>query len=53
MIKVNDFNILTSIDRFSKYPSAANFDNANASNVIKFLDNFIQIHGVPCSLRID
>ena len=28
-------------------------DNANASNVIKFLDNYIQIHGVPRSLRIN
>ena len=41
------------IDRFSKYPSAELVDNANASNVIKFLDNYIQIHGVPRSLRID
>ena len=38
--------ILTCIDRFSKYPSAEIFDNANASNVIKFLDNCIQNHGV-------
>ena len=45
--------ILTCIDRFSKYPSAEIFDNANASNVIKFLDNYIHIHGVPRSLRID
>ena len=29
------------------------FDNANASNVIKILDNYIHIHGVPRSLRID
>ena len=27
--------------------------SANASNVIKLLDNYIQIHGVPRSLRID
>ena len=29
------------------------FENANASNVIKFLDNYIHAHGVPRSLRID
>ena len=45
--------ILTCIDRFSKYPSEEVFDNANASNVIKFLDNCIHTHGVPRSLRID
>ena len=45
--------ILTCTDRFSKYPSAELVDNANTSNVIKFLDNYIQIHGVPHSLRID
>ena len=44
--------ILTCIDRFSKYPAEI-FDNANASNVIKFLNNYIHIHGVPRSLRID
>ena len=31
--------LLTCFDRFSKYPSAENFDNANASNLLKFLDN--------------
>ena len=45
--------ILTCIDRFSKYHSAEIFDNANAYNVIIFLDNYIHIHGVPRSLRID
>ena len=45
--------ILTCIDRISKYPSAEIFDKANASNVIKFLDNYIHIHGVPRLLRID
>ena len=48
----HEIYILTCNDRFSKYPSAENFDNANAY-VIKFLDNYIQIHGVPRSLRID
>ena len=51
--KENEIYILNCIDRFSKYPSAEIFDNANASNVIKFLDNYIHTHGVPRSLRID
>ena len=45
--------ILTSIDRFSKNPSAEIFDNANGSNVVKSLDNCIHIRGVPRSLQID
>ena len=51
--KEHEIYILTCIDRFSKYPSAELVDNANASNVIELLDNYIQIHGVPRSLRID
>ena len=34
--KNHEIYILTCFDRFSKYPSAEFFDNANASNVIKF-----------------
>ena len=51
--KEHEIYILTCIDRFSKYPSTELVDNANASNVIKFSDNYIQIHGIPRSLRID
>ena len=51
--KEHEFYILTFTDRFSKYPSAEIFENAIASNVIKFLDNYIHTHGVPRSLRID
>ena len=51
--KEHEIYILTCIDRFSKYPSAEIFENANASNVINFLDNYIHAHGVPRSLRID
>ena len=51
--KEHETYILTCIDQFSKYPSAEIFDNANESNVINFLDDYIQIHGIPRSLRID
>ena len=50
--KDHETYILTRIDRFSKNPAEI-FDNANASNVIKCLDKYIQIHGVPRSLQID
>ena len=51
--KDHEIYMSTCIDRFSQYQSAEIFDNANASNVIKFLDYYIQIYGVPRSLRID
>ena len=51
--KGHEIYILTCIDRFSKYPSAEIFDKANANKIIKFLDNYVKIHGVPRSLRID
>ena len=44
---------LACIGRFSKYPTAEVFDNANGPNVIKFLDEYIQIHGVPRNIRLD
>ena len=49
----HEIYILTCFDRFFKYTSAEIFDNANAFNVIKFLDNYIHIHGVLRSLRVD
>ena len=51
--KDHEIYISTCIDRFSQYQLTEIFDNANSSNVIKFLDNYIRIHGVPRSLRID
>ena len=51
--KEHEIYILTCIYRFSKYPSVEIFENAKASNVIRFLDNYIHTHGVPRSLRID
>ena len=51
--KEHEIYFLTCIDRFSKHSSAEIFGNANASNVIKFLENYIHILGVPRSLRID
>ena len=53
MKKAHEFYYLICIVRFSKYPSAEIIENANASIVIKILDNYKQIHGVPRSLRTD
>ena len=51
--KDHEICILVCIDRFSIYPSIENSENTNASNVIKFLYNYIQFYGNPQYLRID
>ena len=51
--KDQDIYFLACIDRFSKYPSVEVFDEANGPNVLKFLDDYIQIHGVPRNIRLD
>ena len=51
--KDQDIYFLACIDRFSKYPTVEVFDKANGPNVLKFLDDYIQIHGVPRNFRLD
>ena len=51
--KDQDIYFLACIDRFSKYPTVEVIDKANEPNVIKFLDEYIQIHGVPRNFRLD
>ena len=46
-------HFLECIDRFSKYPTAEVFDNANGPIAVKFLDDYIQTHGVPRNIRLD
>ena len=40
------------IESFSKYPIVEVFDKGNGPNVTKFLDEYIQIHGVA-RVRLD
>ena len=51
--KNQDIHFIACIDRFSKYPTVEGLDKANGPNVIKFLDENIQIHGVPQNIRLD
>ena len=48
-----DIHFLACIGRFSKYPTVEVLDKANGPNVNKFLDEYIQIHGVPRNIRLD
>ena len=49
----NKIYLLAAIDRFSKYPTACIYDKANGPNVLKFLDIYIENHGIPRSIRLD
>ena len=51
--KDQDIHFLACIDRFSKYPTVEVIDKANGPKVIKFSDEYIQIHGVPRNNRLD
>ena len=49
----NEVYFLAAIDRFSKYPTECIYEKANGPNVLKFLDLYIEVHGVPRSIRLD
>ena len=51
--KDNEVYFLAAIDRFSKYPTAYIYDKANRPNVLKFLDMYIETHGITRSIRLD
>ena len=44
---------ITSVDRYSKYPTAEIVKNASSTNLIKFLNNYIYNHGIPRTIRLD
>ena len=45
--------ILLCIDRFSKFPSAKNTSSTSTKTVIEFLHDYIFLHGIPYSIRVD
>ena len=51
--KDQDICFLACIDRFSNYPTVEVFEKANGPNVIKFLDEYNHINGVPRNIRLD
>ena len=44
---------LACIDRFSKFPSLKLYNNANATNIERFLNKYMSIHKVPRSIRME
>ena len=45
--KGRDQYILTCIDRFSKFPTAKLVNSTHTQNVLKFMEKYTQIHGIP------
>ena len=45
--------ILVAVDRFSKFPSALLTKNTGSKKVIKFLEAYIRMYGIPKSIRPD
>ena len=50
-IKISIF--LHALNVFLKYPTVEVLDKTNRTKVIKFLDEYIQIHGVPRNISLD
>ena len=51
--KNEEIYFLACFDRFSKYPKAEAFDRANADNILKFLQEYVLLHGIPRSIRLN
>ena len=49
----SNYYILLCFDRFSKFPSAKITSSTSAKTVIKFLKDYLFLHGIPYSIRID
>ena len=44
---------LACTDRFSKIPTAKVIDRANADNILKFIQEYVFLQGIPRSIRLD
>ena len=44
---------LACIDRFSKFSTAEVFDTANADKILNLLQEYVLLHGIPRSIRLD
>ena len=51
--KNQEVYFLACIDRFSKFPTAEVFDRANADKTLKFLQEYVLLHGIPRSIRLN
>ena len=47
------FHILLSIDRYSKWPAASFCKYTDGETAVKFLEQYIQLNGIPKTIRTD
>ena len=50
--KNQEIYFLAYINRFSKFATAEVFDRANADNILKFLQKFVLLYGIPRTIRL-
>ena len=48
-----DSYILSSVDRFSRYPHAKIYHNCDTDTAIEYLEKYIKFHGIPRNIRCD
>ena len=51
--KNQEVYVLACKDRFSKFPTAEVFDRANSDNILRFIQEYVLLHGIPRSIRLD
>ena len=51
--KIQEVYFLACIDRFSNFRTAKVFDRAKPQNILKFLRDYVLLHGIPRTIRLD
>ena len=52
-VKQRNIYILLSVDRYSKWPAACLTKSPNGTTVVKFLEQYVRLNGVPKVIRTD
>ena len=52
-IQIDLVYFLVCIDRFSKFPTAEIFGMADVENVLTFLQEYVLLHGIARTIRLD
>ena len=50
---IDNYYILVSVDRYSRFPTAQVYKNCDASTAMEYLEEYCRFHGIPLSIRCD
>ena len=50
---IDNYYILVSVDRYSRFPTAQVYKNCDASTAIEYLEEYCRFNGIPRSIRCD